>query len=151
MKRYKSRFDGRPMSMGIQLMPPLWKIHGEDEVFNAHLAFTAWARREAQSQGKDWQEIHDSDLKFGKGDFKNRAYEVNRIVFRHSETWKKLDGETRALFPSCLRCRSPHRLVTDHIVPVCHRPDLRDQHDNLQTLCWDCNTFKNSMAWDFRE
>ena len=145
----KSNHDGRPMERGIQLLPPLWKLP-DDEWVEALLKFTAWARSEAVAQRQDWQELYASP-NFSCHDKKyERSYHVNRAIFRDSCEWKRLDETTRKAFPKCLKCRGGTRLVTDHIVPVWHRPDWRNDPNNLQTLCWDCNTRKGIWAFDFR-
>ena len=145
----KSKHDGRLMERGIQLLPPLWKLPA-DEWIEALLKFTAWARKEAVVQKKDWQKLYTSS-EFSKYTKKEeRSYHVNRAIFRDSWEWKLLDEATRETFPKCLRCRGIQRLVTDHIVAVWHRPDWRNDPNNLQTLCWDCNTRKGIWAFDFR-
>jgi len=145
----KSKHDGRPMERGIQLLPPLWTLPVDERV-EALLKFTAWARAEAVAQRKDWQKLYSSS-EFSKYKKKEeRSYPVNRAIFRDSCEWKLLDEATRELFPKCLKCRRIQRLVTDHIVPMWHRPDWRNDPNNLQTLCWDCNTRKGIWAFDFR-
>ena len=151
----KSKHDGKPMKQGIQILPPAWDLPYEAwaEVL---IGFTAWARTEAIHQRRDWQALFDSPdfteySEFdGRTDIEVRSYHVNRAVFRDSDEWQILDASTRELFPHCLKCRANNALVTDHIVPVWHRPDWRADPANLQTLCWNCNSAKGRWAFDFR-
>jgi len=126
----KSKHDGRPMERGIQLLPPLWEL--PDDVWEEQqLKFTAWARAEAVVQKKDWQKLFTSS-EFSKYTKKEeRGYHVNRAIFRDSREWKLLDEATREIFPKFLKCRGIKRLVTDHIVAVWHRPDWRNDPNNL--------------------
>jgi 5-methylcytosine-specific restriction endonuclease McrA len=43
----------------------------------------------------------------------------------------------------CMACATTEgKMHVDHIVPVRDRPDLELDFDNLQILCWRCNTRK---------
>lgn len=51
-------------------------------------------------------------------------------------------------FPLCKTCLElgyvVHAEITDHIVPVHIRPDLRTDESNLQSLCRGCHTKKTN-------
>jgi 5-methylcytosine-specific restriction endonuclease McrA len=68
----------------------------------------------------------------------------------YSEDFRKLrlnvfqrDGE------KCAKCGAIPKpgtsLTVDHIKPVSKYPNLAMDEDNLQILCWDCNTKKSNL------
>lgn len=52
----------------------------------------------------------------------------------------------------CALCGSRDAVEVDHIIPYSLRPDLALELDNLQPLCWACNSGKsNHCSIDWRK
>jgi len=68
------------------------------------------------------------------------------------EWWELRRQVLRHYGRACMCCGDDQTKVhIDHIIPVCERPDLELAFDNLQVLCWRCNTRKGHRhATDYR-
>lgn len=73
-----------------------------------------------------------------------------RDAFLASDKWRKLRFETLSKYRKCLLCGSKEELHCDHIKPMFHFWELRDDPDNLQILCKECNFGKGISSADFR-
>ena len=65
--------------------------------------------------------------------------------FLETTAWKNLSVKVRKRDGKCLRCHSTSRLCGDHIIPRYHRPALKLEEFNIQTLCWNCNQEKGKF------
>lgn len=66
----------------------------------------------------------------------------------------KISAKTRQLVYTrdghkCLKCGSIHNLTIDHIVPVSRGG--KEEINNYQTLCEDCNQNKSTAIKDYRK
>lgn len=62
------------------------------------------------------------------------------------ELWENIDINLKRLY------QAGTSLTIDHIKPVSKFPDMAMDIDNLQVLCWECNTEKSNKHYtDYRD
>lgn len=94
---------------------------------------------------------------------------ANEFWYKHSGEWltypntrpakeqslrKKIKDSLRTLVMerceyACIKCGVRKKLVIDHIVPI--SKGGTDEENNLQVLCWSCNSSKKNLSqedWD---
>ena len=102
------------------------------------------------------EECH-SIWEYGDG---NGGYVISIIeeeIYKHIDRPEKLTSASRKPISKaiktmvlerdsyrCVTCGEYHRLVIDHIHPVAKGGS--DHPDNLQTLCWPCNSLKKDKV-----
>src|ERR1700745_3021045 len=67
---------------------------------------------------------------------------------RNKRKWQWLRRSILERDKRCLACGRPSNLMIDHIVP--RSKGGRDELDNLQTLCEECNQRKADRTIDYR-
>lgn len=88
---------------------------------------------------------HQQQYKKQRDALRNR-WQGNAADRGYDSVWSNLSAIVRKEEPLCKRCLERGILkdtdVTDHIVPIVVRPDLRLVRSNLQGLCYACNSEK---------
>lgn len=79
----------------------------------------------------------------------NRRQAVEHARERGKHTLQEWLALVRFCGSRCVKCGATNRRITkDHIIPVALGGS--DRIDNLQPLCWECNSAKNLRAVDYR-
>lgn len=84
------------------------------------------ARINIREQKKAW-------VRFPKKKLKRTKDQETHQRFLNTSQWRKLRKIHLNMFPFCVVCHAPGRVV-DHIIPVTHGGSKIDQR-NLQTMC----------------
>lgn len=109
------------------------------------------AINEEQDDGLEWWEMPESTLRYMETlRQKNRA-EADRRRREENEKQKNYrEARKHKLFlierdgAKCQRCGATNNLCVDHIVPLARGGS--NELDNLQILCWHCNTSKGAKC-----
>jgi len=74
-----------------------------------------------------------------------RLNEIRGGEWHSEEEWQAL---LAACSGKCLRCGSTERITRDHVIPVSRGG--ANSIDNIQPLCWPCNSWKHARTIDYR-
>ena len=81
---------------------------------------------------------------------KKVGYDDRKQAFQrgYDSDWTRLSKKHKRANPICVRCKERGIIssvsITDHIIPVHIRPDMRLAWNNLQSLCRSCHAIKTN-------
>lgn len=107
------------------------------------------AIKEEHSDELEWWEIPESSIRYLEADRQRREAEADRRRREENEKQKNYRAARKHKSflierdgAKCQRCGATDNLCVDHIVPLARGGS--NELDNLQILCWHCNTSKGA-------